>query len=345
MRQPRRFDLIRSLLLLGTVTTSSVVSPRVSVLDSLSCPGPLLLQRSLDGQLGDGVAVVGAKGSSAATLDLFPAVGSRFTVRLTSRASAAETTIDAHQGSCVELANAVALLVQGWLADLPPDEMPVPLPSIAASTPSAAAASTPRPIDVAATLASAPPEISQVAATSTRSSGGVRPSLAVSMDAVTAQGLSLGASAFAELSLLAHWGIGVRLSLLPSLSGADDQGGGITVEQQAVALLIGYSILVATPTTPAFGVHGGPLLLHSAAQEVGLTQGRSYDRWQPALFLGFRVAQPLSQLFFFFGELDGQVTTGATQFQVSAAGAPPTTLVTVPAWRLSLSLGAGVNLF
>jgi hypothetical protein len=269
-------------------------------------------------------------------MEVFAVEGSHFTVRLTSTSArlTAEQTLDAHRGSCVELARAVALLAESWLRDMPSEQdlvslVPPPEPALVVAQ---------APAAPAITRTAPPPEHHAHTPLLT---------LSAAMDAVVSTTAGLGGSVTLEFALPARFGVGARFSFLPSISGSDSLGGTVTVDRLSGALIATYMLLPQrSETGPSMTVAGGGLVLHdSATASGGLEQPAAVTHWQVGGLLGLRGIQPVSKLLFVYGEADGQLVPHPLNFQVREDPSSPvyTTLVTQPAWWFSLSLGVGAR--
>jgi hypothetical protein len=323
----------------------------VQIADSLSCPSAAQLLEALDQQLGPGRAVLGGDGRGVALLEVFSAeqganpIGSYFTVRLTSTSAhlTAEQMLDAHRGSCVELARAVALLTQSWLRDMPSEKdlvglTPPPEPVPPSAPPSAVVRTAPRPAE----RPTSPPRFSL--------SGGV--------GGVVSTTSGFGADATFEVALPARFGAGLRVSYLPPLSGSgsvsgpNPLNGTVTVNRLSGALLVTYLFLPPkSETSLSLGAVAGGLILFDWAQSSGdLIQPSAKTHWQLGGLLGLRLFQPISRSFFFYGEADWQLVPHPLTFSVcdiplnNEETCPPSSniiLVTQQAWWVSLSVGLG----
>jgi hypothetical protein len=336
----------------------SAAAPRVRISDSLSCPSASQLLEAIDQRLGPGRVVLSENGQDRTKqevvhLEVFategsppgaasPTAFSHFTVRLTSTSArlTAEQTLDAHRGSCVELARAVALLVESWLRDMPSERDLVPLTLPPEATPPAAASQRPFP-----TVVHHAPR--QEARTHT-------PLLSLSgaMDAVVSTTAGLGGNVTLEVALPARFGVGARFSFLPSISGSDSLGGTVTVNRLSGTLIATYLLLPAE-TGLSMTLLAGVLALHDSATASGsLTQPSAATHWQVGGLVGVRGTLAVNKVFFVYGEADGQAVLHPLNFQVcetpgmGSTCLPPavyTTVVTQPAWWFSLSLGVGAR--
>jgi hypothetical protein len=333
---------------------SAAAPPRVQISDSLSCPSASQLLEAMDQRLGPGRVVLSENGQDRTKqeilhLEVFategsPPVGgstpvlSHFTVRLTSTSArlTAEQTLDAHRGSCVELARAVALLVESWLRDMPSerDLVPLTLPPEAAPT---AASQHPFPTVVhQAPRQEARPHTPRV-------------SLSGAVDAVVSTTAGLGGDVTLEVALPARFGVGARFSFLPSISGSDTLGGSVTVNRLSGALL-GTYLLLPAETGLSMTLLAGVIGLHDSATASGsLTQPAAATHWQVGGLLGVRGTLAVAKAFFVYGEADGQAVLHPLNFQVCESTDPEgrclqySTVVTQPAWWFSLSLGVGAR--
>jgi hypothetical protein len=343
--------------LLGLLLAASPAAEaplHVLIADSLSCPSAAQLLEALDQRIGPGRAILGGGGQGVAVLEVFAAQGSYFTVRLTSTSAhlTAEQSLDSHRGSCVELALAVALLVESWLRDMPSERDLVGLvpPDVASHSRAAAAPAVVKPVPDDLSPVSRTPG-AQATASSEHQGYSFQLSLNLSLDAVVSTTTGLGATAGLEVALPAGFGIGARFALLPSLSENDPQGaaGYVTVDRFAGELIATYLFLPQKSETglSAAGVVG-LLALHAASQSFGYPQNGSATQWQIGGVVGGRGSWTVSKPFFLYGEVDLQGVPQPLNFQVRAPDGPDGkkvyyTVVTQPAWWISLSLGVGAR--
>ena len=336
--------------LLGLLLAASPAAEaplHVLIADSLSCPSAAQLLEALDQRIGPGRAILGGGGQGVAVMEVFAAQGSYFTVRLTSTSAhlTAEQSLDSHRGSCVELALAVALLVESWLRDMPSERDLVGLvpPDVGSHPKAAAAPAVVKPVPDDLSPASHTP-----GAQATPSSGySLQLSLSLSLDAVVSTTTGLGTTAGLEVSLPAGFGIGARFALLPSLSENDPQGaaGSVTVDRFAGELIATYLLLPQkSETGPSAAMVAGLLALRAASQSFGYPQNGSATQWQIGGVVGGRGSWTVSKPFFLYGEVDLQGVPQPLNFQVLApSGQAYYTVVTQPAWWISLSLGVGAR--
>jgi hypothetical protein len=339
--------------LLGLLLAASPAAEaplHVQIADSLSCPSAAQLLEALDQRIGPGRAILGGEGQGMALMEVFAAQGSYFTVRLTSTSAhmTAEQTLDSHRGSCVELARAVALLAESWLRDMPSERDLVGLvPPDAASRPKPPVAATVvRPFTDGLSPSSRTPGAQ---ATSSSEHQGYSPqlSLSLSLDAVVSTTTGLGTTVGVEVSLPARFGIGARFALLPTLSESDPQGapGTVTVDRFSAELIATYLLLPQKAETgPSAAVVAGVLGLRAASQSFGYPQNGAVTQWQPGGLVGGRGSWTVSKPLFLYGEADFQLVPQPLNFQVLAPnGQVYYTVVTQPAWWISLSLGVGAR--
>jgi hypothetical protein len=328
---------------------------RVQISDSLSCPSASQLLEVMQQRLGPGRVVLSENGQDRTKqeivhLEVFAAEGpqpgeanppalSHFTVRLTSTSArlTAEQTVDAHRGSCIELARAVSLLVESWLREMPSEHDLVPLTLPPEAVPPTAASQRPFP----AVTHRAPREEPHAHTP--------RLSLSGAVDAVVSTTAGIGGDVTLEVALPAKFGVGARFSFLPSISGSDSLGGTVTVNRLSGSLFASYLLLPAEAGL-SMTLLGGVLVLHDSATASGsLTQPAAATHWQVGGLLGVRGTLPVNKVFFVYGEADGQAVPHPLNFQVCETPDTGgncslyTTVVTQSAWWFSLSLGVGAR--
>ncbi len=322
--------LTASLLLAASSAAGD--SPWLQLVDSVSCPSPAQIKATL----GDRSIGVSADSYADVVMEVVSTGGPHLVVRLTKRSLhlTTETTVDIPGSSCLELAHTVALLAESWFLDLPTDDR-------SASPRMASRASTPTP---PADPSPSHPEVAQDLPSPALGRHAPRVSLSAAMELVASGAVGLGGDLSAEVALSESWSVGMRFSLLPSLSAQDGQGGTVSVQRQEGTLFLAATILgSSSDRSPSLDALAGALLLHVSAQGQGFPQSSNPSRWQPGAVAGLRGNQPLSGPLFGYLEVDGQVVPDAIQFQVADNGGLPTTLVTEPAWWLCVSLGVGAR--
>jgi hypothetical protein len=316
--------------LLTAAAPATDAALHVQVADTLSCPSAAQLIEALDQRLGPGRAILGEKAPGVAVMEVFAAEGTRFTVRLTSTSArlTAEQTLDAHRGSCLELARAVALLAESWLRDMPKEKDLVGL-----TPPPEPEAAAPRPL----------PQPAVVRTTPQPEHHGYVPHLTImaSADWVVSTSNGLGVTGIFEVALpVPRLSVGAEFSLLPQLSGTSgtgSQAGTITVSRYCGALTASYLLLPMSPGT-GLSLVAGLLLLVTPADATGsFALITPKTAWEFGGEVGVRFSLPFpSKQVFLYGEADGQFVPQRLNFQVDEV-----TIVAQPNWWLSFSGGLG----
>jgi hypothetical protein len=310
-------------LLMALAAAPAGGAPQLFVAEGIECPSRAQLQSALDERF----TAARLEGSErTALLELLRDSTGQLTVRLsTSTArSVTEKTLDAHVGSCAELARTIALLTESWLRDL----------AAAPEPPTTPDAGSPTKVVVIETK-KVVPEQERFHALSLRLAG----------DAVVGNEIGVGGTLAVDVSLTKRFGVGAELTVLGPLSNTDSGGGTVTVQRQEAALLATYVLAApASSRSPAVAVLLGATILRYSARAGGYSQSGNPTGIEPGLIFGLRGTLRIFKGFFVYGELDGHAVHNTLHFQVLEAAGSSATLVTQPLFWGSLSLGVGLHL-